>query len=58
MADRCLPEADQDMIDYQIPDTIENLFTDFVNQAEDENLKKQLSDFNDEVKKLFERRFD
>ncbi len=58
MADRSLPKSDQDIIDYQIPDSIENLFVDFINQVEDENLQKQLSDFNTEIHELFERRFD
>ena len=58
MADRCLPQTDQDIIDYSIPDAIETLFTDFENEVEDENLKKQLSDFSSEILELFERRFD
>jgi len=58
MADRCLSDFDQGIIDYDIPDAIETLFTDFENEVEDENLKKQLSDFSSEILELFERRFD
>jgi len=57
MADRSLSEFDQGIIDYEIPDSIENLFVDFENQVEDEKLKKQLSDFNTEMLELFEKRF-